>query len=167
MQNMLRSFLYQLSFQHPTGRTALLKSYANSQDGQSQPDDGDLQVILHQILEASERTYLIVDALDECDSENRNELLALITTLIDRHKSSLSILVTSRLLLEIQEALNPVTHQIAIQSEVVDQDIRVYIQHCLAYNEKLRFLAQADKQIIEDTLMRNPGGMYVLLSLYS
>ena len=159
---MLRCLLFQLSFRNPAGRDALLKMYGNCRDGHLQPDDGELQLVLHQILDASERTYLILDALDECGLEDRNELLALITTLINRHKSNLSILMTSRLVFEIREALNPiVTHEIAIQSKVVDHDIRIYIQHCLAYNEKLRHLEEANKTLIEDSLMRNSGGMCV------
>ncbi|KAF8208245.1 ankyrin repeat-containing domain protein [Mycena galopus ATCC 62051] len=90
---MLQSIVLQLSAQSPKPYSALDRQYNHSQ-GQSLPTYENLLSILDELLLDFEHTYLILDALDECNEPGR--LVQFISRLEDWTKHTLHFLFTSQ-----------------------------------------------------------------------
>jgi hypothetical protein len=103
-------------------------------------------------------TYIVVDALDEC--QDRKELLEILQQISRWGVDSLRLLVTSRRELDIETALLPSLKpetDARLQKESVDTDIMAFVRKSLTEskwwdNEELR-------QSIEDVLLTKSQGM--------
>lgn len=109
-----------------------------------------------------ENIYIILDALDECD--DRHELLTNLEQIVSWEDVNLHVLVTSRREIDIDEALTPLSNsrnRISIQSTLVNDDIRIYVQDRLQVDRKLkRWQKDLNMQReIENTLMSKVDGM--------
>ena len=72
----------------------------------------------------------------------------------------LHILATSRREKDIEDELSPVAdHNINIQSAIVDVDIRIYIHHRMATDEKLKKWPNSVRNEIMTALMEKASGM--------
>lgn len=115
-----------------------------------------------QMLASVGDTYIVLDALDEC--VERNELFRDLEQFCSWEGVDLHVLATSRREPDIEEALTPLCDsrdRISIQSELVDIDIRTYIQDRLQFDPKLK-KRQEDPKIqveIKDALMTKANGM--------
>jgi len=111
---------------------------------------------LKSILGLFPKTYIILDALDECT--DREELLVLIEEI--NRWGAVQILATSRKEKDIEEALHPlVTCQICIQDAQIDNDIKLYIRHRLQNDSKLKKWPLKVQREIEESLMAGANGM--------
>jgi hypothetical protein len=104
--------------------------------------------------------FLLIDALDECNE--RDELLSTLN-LIAGWRLGMHILVTSRRESDIVETLSQIgPNNVSIQSTLVNNDIRAYVQERLNNDPKLRRHWKKNELIrdeIETTLMEKAGGM--------
>ena len=106
-------------------------------------------------------TYIVLDALDECVEQD--ELLRDLEKFCSWEGVDLHVLVTSRREPDIEEALTLLCdsrNRISIH-ELVDVDIRTYIQDRLQFDPKLK-KRQKDPKLqleIKDTLMTKANGM--------
>jgi hypothetical protein len=168
-KSMLRSLLYQVLQQISAVPHCLNALYLSCKDGQQ-------QVSLHALLEVAEQTikdlkqiYVVLDALDEC--KNRAELLDVLKMVAGWRLRNLHLLMTSRKEPEIESSLETYVdaqHQICLQSDLVDKDISLYVQHRLSSDKSLIKWSQdiAVRQEIEAALMRGAHGMYVHQDLF-
>jgi hypothetical protein len=157
---LVRSLVTQLSMQNPEGMRELEQLYLNCQHGQRQPAGDALVVILGQLLAGRDHVYVVLDALDECQSQD--ELMGLIQTITERHLGSLHLLVTSRKERDIEDALELlVTGEVCIESAVVDADIQIHIRERLQRDPKLRKWPSPVQLEIEQALMQSAHGMLV------
>lgn len=102
--------------------------------------------------------FFLFDALDEC--KEREELLALIETIVEWDVENLHLLATSRGEKDIEESLKPIlTDEICIQSALVNADIHTHIRERLQNDAKLKKFPADVKQEIETTLMEGAQEM--------
>ncbi|KAI9873035.1 MAG: hypothetical protein M1830_000904 [Pleopsidium flavum] len=161
IKEFLCSIIAQLSQSNARAAERVQGLYGRCQNGGQQPSVDSLQVCLREILEESPRTFLVLDALDECTQ--REELLDLTKEIHGWKLSNLNVLATSRRELELEEVLSPLsTCMISIQSASVDRDIRLYIDNRLHSDTKLkRWSKHADlMKEIETTLANGADGMF-------
>ena len=160
---MLRSVLVQLSRSKGDLSQPLTSLYSSCQNGMQQPTMDSLLSALRQTVEASGETFVILDALDEC--ENRDELLDSFSNIGTWKINNLHLLVISRKEPDIDECLSGFVaddRKMSIQSELVSSDICAFVQDSLQTNRKLRRW-QKDLDIqreIEATLTDKADGMY-------
>lgn len=159
---MIRSIVKQL---YAKKKSVDLESLFSSCDnGERQPSSDDLMQTLKGLIKDFHKTFIILDALDECS--DRQQLLDAIDEIQTWRLSGLHLLLTSRSLTEIENALKPMTHlksRICIQSAAVDADIEIYVRHRLQTDKNLRCWRnriQAQKEI-NDTLKTKADGMSV------
>ena len=118
--------------------------------------------MLQQITLESSQSYIILDALDEC--ANRAELMDILETIAGWQLKKLHILLTSRRERDIEislETLVDARNAIDLRAEMVDKDIRAYIDHRLSVDKNLKRW-QKDRGIrqeIEAALMEKACGM--------
>ncbi|KAJ7690388.1 hypothetical protein B0H17DRAFT_983179, partial [Mycena rosella] len=96
MHSALRRIVLQLSAQSPRPYIALEKQYTSKSNGQMLPTDQDLLNILEELLLEIGRTYIVLDALDECKEHDHPGLVDFISGLHNWSKTPLHLLVTSQ-----------------------------------------------------------------------
>lgn len=158
---MIRSIVKQLHALSAEKDFSLESLFSSCNNGERQPQSEDLMQVLKALINEFQKTYIILDALDECS--DRQELLESIKEIQDWRLSGLHMLVTSRRLPDIDDELGPMIDsrsKICIQSAAVDADIEIYVRHRLQKLKRWQNNVQAQKEIIE-TLKAKADGMSV------
>jgi len=140
----------------PRPLESLYTSYVISQ---RQPTTEALLATLRELVQDHQDVFLVIDALDECNE--RDELLSALSVIAEWNLG-MHILVTSRREADIGETLSRIgPNNVSIQSALVNNDIRAYVQERLNNDPKLRRWKK--KKLIQDeietTLMEKAGGM--------
>jgi hypothetical protein len=156
----IRSLLFQFTHQVPDGLQGLEHLYQKCGSGQQQPAEEAIHSLFQDVMGQIASKYIILDALDECtDSE---DLLTFVGDLADSKLKGLRIMATSRREKDIEEQLKPIAdHNINIQSAVVDEDIRIYVQDRLVTDSKLKKWPASVRDEIATVMMEKADGMYV------
>ena len=162
-ENMMRSIITQLSLQCRIPLKAIEDLFSACGNGQRPPSPDTLIKFLQQFINGFDDTFIILDALDEC--EDRGELLLCLEEILGWRLGTLHIMVTSRPEHDIKnffESLLDHDQQICIQSALVNDDIRTYVRHRILNDAKLkRWKKQPDVQReIEISLMEKVDGMF-------
>jgi NACHT domain len=162
---MIRSLLAQLLRSYVEIPAVLETLFSSCDKGQRQPSLNEYLEVLRQIIKEIPRMYLVLDALDECDT--RDELLEIFISMADWNAGNLHILLTSRKERDIEDSFTEIVDSeniICIQSNLVDPDIRAYILERLSKDKDLKKWHK-DSEIrgqIEHALMEKASGMYAL-----
>jgi hypothetical protein len=169
LRNLLGSLLLQLSAQSNICCDILSRLHSTHRDDIATIRDGALTKCLKEMLSITSRLqhpiYLVMDALDECpDSYGlpspREQVLELVTELVDLHLPNLHICVTSRLEADIRATLEPLTslcislHDQAGQRE----DIFDYIRVVVYSDANIRRWREEDKGLVVATLSEKADG---------
>ncbi|KAJ7114718.1 ankyrin repeat-containing domain protein [Mycena epipterygia] len=123
VKNMLRSIIMQLSAQSPNPYSALDRQY-NLCKGQKLLTHEDLLTVLDELLLELGRTYIVLDALDEC--KDTHLLIQLISSLRQRRRSPLHLLVTSQPREIFTVPFDGVEH-IVLEPDTVHNDIQLFV----------------------------------------
>ncbi|KAJ7288930.1 hypothetical protein C8J57DRAFT_1707200, partial [Mycena rebaudengoi] len=126
MDIMLRSIIWQLSGRSPSRHSFLEKLYKSLGDGARYPQPVELQRVLEDLLSELDRTYIIIDGLDECNKTDWKPLVQFIQSLCHPTKNAPHLLLTSQPLDEFKTGFKDVTC-IELGSAVSTGDIRAYI----------------------------------------
>src|SRR6202035_2231922 len=123
----------------------------------SQPSMESLFEILLSLLTSSHQTYLIMDALDE--SSEREDLLDVITRIIQMPLAHVNLLVTSRKERDITDALYNIVDAIGLEGHQIDADICLHVQNCLKRDKRLCKWPPSIKDEIQNVLTQQANGM--------
>lgn len=157
IDNLLHSLVTQIASQCSKNPEAIQTLYSSCQNGHRQPSKTDLLVAFQHISREFDKTFIILDALDECGE--RDELLQMITEVV-QWKEKICLLTTSRKERDIDECLEPlVTSQICIQSKLVNADIHAHVNNVLQNDPKLKKWPVNVQTEIHDSLMNGANGM--------
>ena len=122
------------------------------------PNLGQIRSLLQSLCNESKRTFLVVDALDECGSYTEREKL--VSTLISLQSSSVKIIVSSRPNLEDLRRQFMQVPQIHIAA--TDSDIQTYVHQRLNenqdFNRRKIWTTRLENQIV-DTITESASGM--------
>lgn len=158
----LRSLIHQLYTLNKVSRQGLDAMFSTHNDGRkSLSTESMLNVFLNMIL-ASQEVYIILDALDECDS--RVDLLRWLKGFMQTLPDHGHMLVTSRYEADITSALesdNAVSKVIALHSGRIYEDIRAYVHYSIREDDRFkRWRDRVDVQKeIEKCLTEKADGM--------
>jgi hypothetical protein len=167
-RGLLSSVLIQLCHQSDVYCDILSNLYSEHSKGSQHPSDGALVRCLMDILTLPGQppVYLIVDALDECSNISalpspRENILKLVTELINSQISNLRICVTSRPEADIRTILNALTFRsICLHDESGQiEDIDNYIKSVVTASSGMRRWRAEDKQLVIDFLTKKADGM--------
>jgi|SRR5712675_1628158 len=170
LNDLLPSFLIQLSAHSDPRYNILLGLYRVHDSGEMQPSDTVLVKCLQEILTLPDQRpiYLIMDALDECPNtsglpSHREQVLHLVEELVDLRLPNLHICITSRPEFEIREALEPLAsfsvslHDESGQRAAIEEYIR-----SIVYSDSERIMRRwkkEDKDLVIRTLCERADGM--------
>ena len=158
----------------------LLEAYKAHYRNDSHPNYEELRSLFLAIVRQFNSMFLILDALDECTLDQREELCKFFSDIIESNISStkattqrgiVKLFVTSRKEPDIERIFQQKSFpRIEIEAAKVDSDIAVYVQAQIESRLKdgrlvLRNMALKDK--ILNALTTKAGGMYVFSCIYS
>ncbi|KAF7349542.1 Ankyrin repeat protein [Mycena sanguinolenta] len=145
----LRRIILQLSAQAPDLHKTLDNHY-NLLAGQKLPDYQDLVSLLLKLLQQLGQTYVVLDALDECDSNNVQQIVRLVAELKAWAETPLHLCITSQPRDVFTKSFADVT-RIALQADIMNTDIKSFITTELKTNSSLEpwkpRAAQVTKQV--------------------
>ncbi|KXX77180.1 Ankyrin repeat domain-containing protein 50 [Madurella mycetomatis] len=171
--NMVRSILKQVSAQcAETPPYILSQLFSTCEDTDRPPSIDELLDTMRVIIERSFHTvYVFLEALDEC--AEWGELLEYLERMVSWGVSHLHILASSRPERPIQEGLRGLLNggnKVKVQSDLIADDIRVYIRGRLDTEPKLRRWQNLNKpgfsnmrDEIENILSKQADGMFRLV----
>lgn len=125
------------------------------------PGEEEWHALLLSCVASHQRTFIHLDALDECleDNDVRRMLLDNIERLL-KHAPNLQILATSRDAPDIRDFVEKSNAEsMLIAARTVDADIRNYISTQILLDRKLSQLDAATTKLVEDTLSHKADGM--------
>jgi Cdc6-like AAA superfamily ATPase len=162
---MVRSLISQFSQQCDKVPETLETLFSSCENKQRHPSLDDFLEVLQDIIQGFPRSYIILDALDECT--NRDELMDILKSMVEWRLEKLHILVTSRQERDIESSLKDFVDEqsiICLQSKSVDKDIHTYIRQRLSHDKNLEKWQKdhSIRQEIEEALIQGAHGMYVL-----
>jgi hypothetical protein len=153
----LRSLLEQLCSRSNDAFRVLDQLYNEHGAGRQPPANKSLVKALRKIVAALPRTYIILDALDECP--NRDELLEFLKEAVEWKVDDFHVLVTSRHMKDIEEALDTASaRRVCLQSQLVNSDIETYIRSRLRDDKALAWPPSVQREI-EHRLTEGACGM--------
>jgi hypothetical protein len=167
-RNLLLSIISQLYSRSSTTRRVLDELFSTCTDGQRQPSIDELMNVLRQLINGFNETYIILDALDECEDpvgqKGRKGTLRCLEKVLGWKLDTLHVIITSRPEKDIEDILQPLLdagQKICIQSALVDGDIRAYVRHKIRNGSGFaRWKNRLDVQEeIESSLMARVDGM--------
>ncbi|KAJ7865042.1 ankyrin repeat-containing domain protein [Mycena olivaceomarginata] len=155
VESALRRIILQLSAQSPDGYRALNKHYTLSK-GQTPPTYQDLQQVLRELLSGLKRTYIILDALDECEDGEITQLLHLVSELRGWTKTPLHLFLTSQPRAFFSDFWD-MNHHIYLRASITEHDIRLFVRSELRDNRKLKTWAARADAVIDRVVLKSNG----------
>ena len=121
------------------------------------PTPRNLLATLEHVVEAFDRVFVFVDAVDE--SHQRENLLRVLRDLaVDRRFEKLRLLVTSRQYSDIEDVMADVATPISMRNPLVDDDIERYLTARVEAHPRLkRWPAQLRKEVVKAVSSRANG----------
>ncbi|KIJ33579.1 hypothetical protein M422DRAFT_264520 [Sphaerobolus stellatus SS14] len=166
LYGLVSSLLYQLSAQSESCYNILCSKYeSESCRGQHKPTETMLIQYLKDMLALQIRTYLVIDAIDECPNSGlhsqRESVLKLFDKLIGSHYSNVHICITSRPEIDIMNTLAPLVSQhMTLHSECGQMDaISLYVQSVFNSDVKFQTWRRRDKELAITKLAEQANGM--------
>jgi hypothetical protein len=168
LRGLVSSVLFQLSDQSDSYHDILSIFYSTHRGGAESPCDDELVRCLKNLLELQGQApvYLIIDALDECPNTSaipspREEVLMLVTQLMESQLTNLRICVTSRPEADVKIILEPLSFRsVSIHDETGQMgDIENYIRSVVNADPRNRRWKAEHKQLVIDVLTERADGM--------
>lgn len=160
-RNMVLSLLGQLCTHQSTIPHCVQTLYQKEMDHEP-PSIANLTVALFDIVKTFKRTFLVIDALDECIE--RPVLLATLCTIVQhQHGKHLKVLVASREEQNIRASFASLPF-LSIRTQM-SSDIGLYITESIDTDTRLSSLPEEIKLEINGTISEGAKGMYVAIPL--
>lgn len=124
-----------------------------------EPKRSEIDNVFQEVLSVFKEVFLVMDALDECEKESRDDLVNYLGRLPRSSSCKLKIFIASRREVDIEcNILSAKFAVLPIEVEKVDDDIATYVDHELK-NRTDCTIGKALKGVIRDRLMAQANGM--------
>lgn len=154
----LRSALAQLSRQVETIPTEVKRLFDSATKQAEEPTTEKLATALYELIGRLKKTYIIVDALDECCEQD--DMIDLMSTLRGSHEWVANLFVTSRRERLIEDQLTSLTDlSVSLDNPEVSSDIQTLVNNVLASDPKLKRRPTLLKEEIRRALVQGANGM--------
>ncbi|KIJ14091.1 hypothetical protein PAXINDRAFT_100315 [Paxillus involutus ATCC 200175] len=160
-ETLLRSILGQLCFNRADVPDAMKRLYGVDSDEHPEPTLAQLSTTLGEVVKGFDDVYILIDALDECESQGK--LLDWMTSL-QSTTPGLHLLATSRPERIIEERMSKSSHIcISLNSELLDDDIKTYVDERVEASDDLKLLMTEE---MKKRLRVRGDGMFRLVAFW-
>lgn len=126
------------------------------------PKEDELLGLLVELLKGFGQTYVVIDALDECDEDYHQLFDEVIKVIHGQQLPHFHLLMTSRRVEDIiVDMMDMAPTEIYLSADLVGCDITSYIYSAVGREHKFRKWGHATEQHIKNTLISDANGMYV------
>ena len=159
-QTLIGSLVQQLVQRYPdvpSGLKVLYDDHSRNRQTPTPPTVPECLQLLKSQLVCCPTTFLVVDALDECDDQTQSELCAELQDL----PGSTHLLITSRDNPELEDQIRPSTR---LEIRASNKDIEMYLEDRIEKAHRLNRLTQKDPELrplVINTILEKAQGMYV------
>lgn len=165
----LRSLIKQLSWTEDPLPQCLLDFYHLYERNARTPTFYQYEEIFIQLAHSYDTIFIVLDALDECEADQREKILSFISNVV-KQLTCAKVLVTSRRETDIEQAVSKqAAPVIEIKGKSVTDDIRRYVTNRvqkMPYLKDLALFEDSDlDSVVIETLVARSEGMYVYRSL--
>jgi ankyrin repeat protein len=175
VSSLLKSLIYQLLVASSSDAEIAEPAsdlYDSCSGGLSEPSLESLWETLLALFRMTQRTMVVMDALDECPNHSTgstgkdSERQRLFATLFGKDRKlnlppNVNLLITSRNEADIAAALGPaLRHTISIESAAVDADVRRHVAAALERDDKLSKWKPAVRDEIQTAIVAGARGMF-------
>ncbi|KAF4995982.1 hypothetical protein FDECE_12608 [Fusarium decemcellulare] len=165
-ENVLRSYVRQLAM--PRGHSVIRKDILRlrgdlSREGR-QLDLFRARELLMQLIDAYATTTLVLDAMDECDPESRQDLLDTLDDVVKAKHPTVRLFLSSRRDADIRRHFED-RPKIEVEASCSQHDIGVFVETKLQSVKNFRVRPPELRQHIKDTLMAKNEGMFQWVAL--
>jgi hypothetical protein len=137
-ETLLRSILDQLCFNQADIPDVMKRLYKVDDNNHPEPTLSQLRTTLEEVVKGFDEVYILIDALDECDSQA--ELLDWMNSL-QSTTPGLHLFTTSRPERIIEERMSKSSHvRISLTSDLLDNDIKTYVDEHVEASDDLKLL---------------------------
>ena len=157
LENLVRSLTVQLSLLGEMDSRPLEELYTVCQYGQRQPTLDELVTVLRLRVQELEATYIIIDAVDECNEvDNFRDFLHV---LLAWNFDTLHFLATSRPEWQLQLFCDTYSATVVPFKNTSKDDISIYIHDTIIHDQKFQRWPKEVLDSIETTLENSGNGM--------
>lgn len=156
--HLMTNVLKQLAMGQPTLPQALKDLYYRHKDRQSRPLLSEISSTLHDVAATYSKTFIIIDALDECQIV-QNDLNVFIREIFDfQAVSKANIFATSRFIQHIESKFQKATR---LEIRADETDVERYLQGKLQDCQSLSSQKASLRERIKHAIAKAVDGMYV------
>jgi Cdc6-like AAA superfamily ATPase len=157
--DLIVSLLQQLVQEHPSIPDVVKNLYSHHKPKRTRPSPDEILSALHGVTAFYSRTFIVIDALDECQisHEGRGKFLKEIFNL--QAKFGVNIFATSRFIREIE---NKFDRSIRLEIHARDADVQKYLDRKLQNFPSFVLKNASLQEDIKSTITKAADGMYVL-----
>jgi arsenate reductase-like glutaredoxin family protein len=167
--NMVKSLLSQFLNRCNRVPDTVWSLHATCENGRREASQQQLLQALRDTLKLLPSPFIVLDALDECNSWDT--IFEILEEMQSWDKNTLRVLITSRKEVMIEEALEdivPPENRSCLESHLVDKDIETYVQERLAQKSFKRWCRDSEiQEEIQRKLVQKAHGMYSLSSMHT
>jgi NACHT domain len=157
--SLIRTLIRQLCSSRSMSWTRLTSLYVNASRGGQQPAESVLLDLLIEVAKGMEKTFIILDAFDECTE--KEDAIDTILRLFNRLYGKANIFITSRYDTYIENGLSEVDTacltKTAAKNAAVDKDISEYVKARMEKDRKLSRWKGQTKHIVENLVHQADG----------
>lgn len=152
------SLLKQLIPKHSPLPESVRSLYKHHKSRRSRPSFEEILSVLHSLITNCSKTFIIIDALDECQTADgsRKRILSKIFEL--QAQTELSLFTTSRF---IPEIVNEFEESMIVEIRASEEDVQRYLEGHMSYLSACVSRNSALQMEIKDNIIRAVDGMYV------
>ena len=125
------------------------------------PTEDELLDLLMKLIQSFKQAYIVIDALDECDHDDYNQLFYVIKTIHSGQLSHLHLLVSSRREKDIVICMKECTAlEICLSAKLVESDIISYVCAAITKQHKFWKWGPSVQGQIKEALINGANGMF-------
>lgn len=165
LDNLARALILQIVLSSPSLPSVIVDFWKAKE--QETPKTSDLVQILPEILiESTKRdTYIVIDALDESEEAEREELVEMIRKLLSLDTTGVRILLTSRtntahIEKDFQEEELKRVYKVPVASTYVNLDILAHVTERLQNDTILKAWPEKERNKVKNVLVEKAAGMF-------
>jgi hypothetical protein len=122
--DLFASLLKQLIQEQPSVPESIRGLYEHHKDRRTRPSSDEILAVLHSVIRDYSRTFIIIDALDECQVSNGVRRILLSEILDLQARTGANLFATSRFILEIEKEFK---RDLLLEIRARDEDVRKYL----------------------------------------
>ena len=157
-ENLLASLLKQLVQEQPSIPESIKSLYERHKDKRTRPSFEEVSKALHSVAVSYSKTFIIIDALDECrvSDGGRRKFLSEVFSL--QARTGANIFATSRF---IPEIMNEFKGAISLEIRASSEDVRKYLNSHMSQLPSCALKSRDLQEKVKTEIIQAADGMYV------